>query len=511
MQWTLYKRRSTGGRLVANILLGVLGFFAATGLVIGAVAAGLEKSSSAGGFIGVSLVGIGVMWAYLPALSGFSDNTLQPRQFTLLPLRAEPLARALFLASLIGIPVPLTALAVLSIVGYAAARAPVTLVLAVPAAVLTLVLIVALSRVISLALSQAARTRRAREAALLLFVAGFCALYAGQFLLNGAIAAAGDGLGIVTVIPFAWGIAAVERAAHGEWMLGVAAVLGLAALDAALLAGWQRLIRRAFAGTIPLPSPSHGRRTRRGYLRGGWRASPRGAVVARELSLWGGDIRRRYQLLSPIAFAVMSGVLPLFLENFPFDARWGAWMVLLMAVMAALNLYGLDGKSFWHIALIPRAASADVRGRQLSWALVVTPVAVLPVVVVRAFGGAGFDRAAVPVAVTVSMIGVGAGLIAFASAAAPYPVPEARKMMSFSTRNSSSGAAIGWAFGAMGVLVVTTVPCALLAALLPGALEWLGALAAAAIGAIFWWSLGRKAIARLRDRPDLIQYAVTRA
>lgn len=233
--------------------------------------------------------------------------------------------------------------------------------------------------------------------------------------------------------------------------------------------------------------------------------------MARELSLWGGDIRRRYQLLSPIAFAVMSGVLPLFLENFPFDARWGAWMVLLMAVMAALNLYGLDGKSFWHIALIPRAASADVRGRQLSWALVVTPVAVLPVVVVRAFGGAGFDRAAVPVAVTVSMIGVGAGLIAFASAAAPYPVPEARKMMSFSTRNSSSGAAIGWAFGAMGVLVVTTVPCALLAALLPGALEWLGALAAAAIGAIFWWSLGRKAIARLRDRPDLIQYAVTRA
>lgn len=511
MQWTLYKRRSTGGRLAANIVVGVLGTCAAIGLVLGAVAAGVDGSSSAGGFIGAALVGLGVMWAYLPALSGFSDNTLQPRQFTLLPLRSGPFARALLLASLIGIPVPLSALALLSIVGYSAARAPVTLVLAVPAAALTLVLVVALSRVISLALSQAARTRRAREAALLLFVAGFCALYAGQFLLNGVIAAAdGDGLSIVTAIPFAWGIAAVERAAHGEWILGIAAVLGLAALDVALLTAWQRLIRRAFAGAIPLPTPSRSGRERRGYLRGGWRASPRGAVVARELSLWGGDIRRRYQLLSPIAFAVMSGVLPLFLDDFPFNARWGAWMVLLMAVMAALNLYGLDGKSFWHIALIPEAASADVRGRQLAWALVVTPIAVLPVIVVRAFGGAAFDSAAIPAAVTICMIGVGAGLIAFASAAAPYPVPEARKMMSFSTRNSSSGPAIGWAFGSMGVLAVTTVPCALLAGLLPGALGWLGVVAAAAIGAAFWWMLGRNAIGRLRSRPDLIQYAITR-
>ncbi|MGX9295118.1 ABC transporter permease [Tsukamurella paurometabola] len=511
MQWTLYKRRSTGGRLAATIVVGVLGACGAVALVVGAVAAGLDGSDSAGGFIGAGLVGIGVMWAYLPALSGFSDNTLQPRQFTLLPLRSAPLARALLLASLIGVPVPLTALALLSVVAYSAALAPVTLVLAVPAAVLTLVLVVALSRVISLALSQAARTRRAREAALLLFVAGFCALYAGQFLLNGIITASdGKGWSVATAVPFAWGIAAVARAAHGEWAIAIAAVLGLAALDAALLGTWQRLIDRTFAGRVPAPTESRTGRERRGYRRGGWRASPRGAVVARELSLWGGDIRRRYQLLSPIAFAVMSGVLPLFLDDFPFNARWGAWMVLLMAVLGALNLYGLDGKSFWHVALVPEAAPADVRGRQLAWAIVVTPIAVVPVIVVRAFGGAPFDRVAVPVAVTACMIGVGAGLVALASATAPYPVPEARKMMSFSTRTSSSGAAIGWGFGSMGVLALTTLPCALLAVLLPGPLAWLGVLVGVGLGATFWWLMGRRAIGRLRQRPDLIQYAVTR-
>ncbi|WP_238219144.1 ABC transporter permease [Tsukamurella pulmonis] len=511
MQWTLYKRRSTGGRLAVTIVLGILGTLAALGLVLGAVAAGLERSSSAAAYIAATLVGIGVLWAYLPALSGFSDNTLQPRQFTLLPLQRE-LARALFLASLIGVPVPLTALAFLSVIGYAAARAPLTLVLAAPAALLTVVLVVALSRVISLTLSQAVRTRRGREAALLLFVAGFCVLYAGQFLLNKLLATAGDdGPRIALAIPFAWGIAAVERAVDGQWGIALGAVAGLAALDAALLAAWQSLVRRLFAGAVPVPTSSRSGRERRGRLRGGWRAGPRGAVVARELSLWGGDVRRRYQLMAPIAFGIMSGVLPLFVDDFPFDARWGAWMVLLMAVMSGLNLYGLDGRSFWHIAMIPRAAGADVRGRQLAWALVIAPIAVLPVIIVRAFGDDPLDRLAVPAAVTVCAIGVGAGLVVLASAAAPYPVPEARKMMSVATRNSSSGAAIGWAFASAGILVVTVGPCALLGALLPGAASWIAVPVAAAVGGAGWWLLGRSAVQRLQRSPDQIHYAVTRA
>ncbi|GAB3133090.1 hypothetical protein GCM10027289_22290 [Tsukamurella serpentis] len=511
MHWTLYKRRSTGGRLLVNILFGLLGALAAAGLVAGAIAAGLQRSSSAGAVIATALIGIGLMWAYLPALSGFSDNALHPRQFTLLPVRPAPLARALFTASLIGMPVPLTLLACTSIVGYSAFRSPVTLLLAVPAVPLTALLMVALSRVISLGLSQAAQSRRAREAVLLLFVTGFCALYAGQFMLNRLVSAAERGaLGPALAVPFAWGVGAVERAAQGDWLLAVGAVAALAALDAALIGAWQLLIRRQFSGKGAVPSGSQRRRERRGYLRRGWRARPTGAVVARELSLWRGDIRRRYQLLSPIAFAVMSGLLPLLLEGFPFNARWGAWIALLMAVMAALNLYGLDGKSFWHLAMVPGAAAADVRGRQLAWVIVTIPIAVLPVLLVRAFGDSPLERLAVPVTVTVCMLGVGSGLMAYASAAAPYPVPEARKMMSFSTRNSSSGAAIGMAFGSMGLLLVTAGPCALLAALLPGPASWLAVPVALAVGAGGWWWLGRAAVGRLQRYPDRIQYDVTR-
>ncbi|WP_019200421.1 hypothetical protein [Tsukamurella sp. 1534] len=511
MQWALYKRRATGGRLAANILFGVAGALGAIGMVLGGVAAGAARDPDAGAWVAASLVALGAMWAYLPAMSGFSDSVLQPRQFTLLPLPAGGFARALFTASLIGIPVPLTLVASLAVVGYAAVRDPATVLLALPAAPLTALFVVALSRVIALALSQAVRSRRAREAALLLFVAGFCALYAAQFALNDLIASASGAPMITYAIPFAWGLTAVERAAEGDWAVAAAALLGLAALTALTLAAWQWLVRRLFTGQVPLPTGSGRTRDRTAYRRAGWRATPLGAVVTRELSLWFGDVRRRYQLLMPIAFAVMSGVIPLFSEDFPFNARWGPWMALLMSVMAALNLYGLDGKAFWHLAMIPSAAGPDVRGRQIAWALVNAPIAIAAAVVVRAFGADPLDRVAVPAAVIVCMLGVGGGLVAYASVAAPYPVPEARKMMSFSTRNSAGGAAIGWSFGSMGVLAVTTVPCALLAALLPGPAGWLGVPAALVVGGVAWWWLGVIATRKLVARPDLIQYAVTRA
>ncbi|GAA1101755.1 ABC transporter permease [Tsukamurella strandjordii] len=512
MQWTLYKRRSSGGRLALNILAGVFAALVAIALVVGSVAIGISGDPAGGAWMAVVLAGIGAMWAYLPALSGFSDSGLQPRQFTLLPLRPRPFARALFLSSLIGIPVPVTVLACCLILGYAAGRAPVTLLVAIPAVPLTALLFVALSRVISLGLSQAIRSRRGRELAMLAFVLVFCVLYAGQFVLNQRLGETFDAGGPrgAYAIPFAWGIAAVERAAEGQWSIAIGALIGLAALSGLLLLAWQALVARLFDGRVAPSTSERSARSRSGYLRQGWRATPRGAVVARELAAWRGDVRRLYQLLPTLAFGAMSAVMPLFLPDFPFNARWGAYFVLMMATMGAMNLYGLDGKTFWHLAMVPSAASADVRGRQIAWALVTLPIAVVAAVVVRAFGDDPWDRVEVPIAVTVAMLGVGAGLMIAGSASAPYPVPDAKKMMSFSTRNSAGGAAIGWSLGSIGILAVTAVPCALLAALLPAPLRWTGIALAAVLGALGWWWGGRIATGRLITRPDLIQYAVTR-
>ncbi|ADG79665.1 ABC transporter permease protein OS=Tsukamurella paurometabola (strain ATCC 8368 / DSM / CCUG 35730 / CIP 100753 / JCM 10117 / KCTC 9821 / NBRC 16120 /NCIMB 702349 / NCTC 13040) OX=521096 GN=Tpau_3073 PE=4 SV=1 [Tsukamurella paurometabola] len=512
MQWTLYKRRARGGRLALNIIVGVVATLVALGLVLGSVAIGVSGDAAGGAWMAAALAGIGAMWAYLPALSGFSDSTLQPRQFTLLPLRPRPFARALFLASLIGMPFPITVLACCLIVGYAIGRAPITLLVALPAVPLTALLFVALSRVISLGLSQAIRSRRGRELAMLAFVVVFCVLYAGQFILNQRIGETIDSGGprAAYAIPFAWGITAVERAAQGQWLIAVCALLALATLCGLLLLAWQALVGRLFDGRVAPPTAERSARSRTNYRRQGWRASPRGAVIARELSAWRGDVRRLYQLLPTLAFAVMSAVMPLFLPDFPFNARWGAYFVLMMAIMGAMNLYGLDGKTFWHLAMVPAAASADVRGRQIAWAAVTLPIAAVSAVVVRLFGDDPWDRIEVPIAVTVVMLGVGAGAMIAGSATVPYPVPDAKKMMSFSTRNSAGGAAIGWTFGALGVLVLTTVPCALLAALLPAPFRWLGVLLAVVLGAVGWWWGGRVATRRLVDRPDLIQYQVTR-
>ncbi|XGU20058.1 hypothetical protein ACETU7_01935 [Rhodococcus sp. 3Y1] len=203
-------------------------------------------------------------------------------------------------------------------------------------------------------------------------------------------------------------------------------------VDLALLWSWQRLVVRYFngkvaesAGATSVQLKNQGR-----DIRTGWRASRLGTVISRELSLWHGDMRRRTQLLSVAIMTLVSGFGPLISSSIPFSAAWGAWFLIYLAMAAGSNLYGFDGASIWHLVMIPEAAAADVRGRQIAWAIVMTPFVVVATAAVRIFGDLGTDRLAVPLAVGISMMGVGAGLAVAISAKAPYPVPEMKKTFS---------------------------------------------------------------------------------
>ncbi|MGL4304518.1 MAG: ABC transporter permease [Mycobacteriaceae bacterium] len=518
MRVTLYKRQFSGGTAVVKVLAGLLGLIASLGLCLQAALPIEGSQALIGGRTALVLASVGLMWALMPVLSGISENSLQPRHFQLLSVNPQKLATALLSTSMLGIVVPVTVVASAVIPIYALMHQPSALIFAVIAWPATVLLFVLTARVLMLLMSQLLKSRRSRELALLVFSAVFASLYLLQYPLTSSMSRVVDGevtwpLTVAHSIPFAWGVTSVDAVIDGHWVLAALAVLGLIILDMLLLFAWQKLVLRYFDGAV---SESVGATAAQIKNQGkdiqqGWRASRLGAVVSRELSLWRGDIRRRTQLLSVVIMALLSGIGPLLSPLIPFNATWGAWIVLFAGMAAGSDMYGFDGKSLWHIVMIPEAIKADVRGRQIVWLLVIAPFAVSATVVVRIFGDTGMDRLAVPLAITVVMFGVGGGLAMVSSALAPYPVPEASKTFSISTRNSFKANAFVFLLISIGILLATTVPCALLAALLPEPSNYVAVLVAAIIGAVgFWWG-GQIAIKKMQKDADLIFAQVSKS
>ena len=518
MRMTLYKRQFTGGRAVIKVIAALFGVLGAALLCLRASGKNGVSPDLVSGTTSLALSAIGVMWILMPIMSGLSDDNLHPRHFQLLPLEPVRLARALFSTSLVGMTVPITALAAAAIPIYAATHHPAALPLAIIAWPATVLLIVGTSRVAMLAMSQLLRSRRSRELGLLAFGTFFGGLYLLQFPLQSRLGTVVDGdvtwpLTVAHSIPFAWGITSVDAAAGGAWLLAAGAVLALVLVDLALLWSWQRLVVRYFngkvaesAGATSVQLKNQGR-----DIRTGWRASRLGTVISRELSLWHGDMRRRTQLLSVAIMTLVSGFGPLISSSIPFSAAWGAWFLIYLAMAAGSNLYGFDGASIWHLVMIPEAAAADVRGRQIAWAIVTTPFVVVATAAVRIFGDLGTDRLAVPLAVGISMMGVGAGLAVAISAKAPYPVPEMKKTFSLNTRGSFNGSSFGLIILAIVIFAATTAPGVLLGALLPNPVNYFAIPVAVAIGALGAWIGGRVAITRMQREPDRILFAVTTA
>lgn len=515
MRVTLYKRQFTGGRAVIKVVAALFGVLGAALLCLQATGTSVSSSELVSGTTSLALSAIGVMWILMPIMSGLSDDNLHPRHFQLLPLEPVRLARALFSTSLVGMTVPITALAAAAIPIYAATHHAAALPLAIVAWPTTVLLIVGTSRVAMLAMSQLLRSRRSRELGLLAFSTFFGGLYLLQFPLQSRLGTVVDGdvtwpLTVAHSIPFAWGITSVDAAAGGAWLLAAGAVLALVLVDLALLWSWQRLVVRYFNGKVAESAGATSVQLKnQGDIRTGWRASRLGTVISRELSLWHGDMRRRTQLLSVAIMTLVSGFGPLISSSIPFSAAWGAWFLIYLAMAAGSNLYGFDGASIWHLVMIPEAAAADVRGRQIAWAIVMTPFVVVATAAVRIFGDLGTDRLAVPIAVGISMMGVGAGLVVAISAKAPYPVPEMKKTFSFNTRGSFNGSSFGLIILAIVIFAATTAPGVLLGALLPNPVNYFAIPVAVAIGALGAWIGGRVAITRMQREPDRILFAVT--
>jgi ABC-2 type transport system permease protein len=428
------------------------------------------------------------------AAVGEDQGVLAPEVFGLLPVPRRRLSHALLLAGLADPALVLCAVAFCALVAYAIGQG-------IAATVVAVVGIALLSLALGLATTVAggawsSGSRGGRDASTLLVTLGIAVLGSAGATFPLVIAAIADGrapvlAAVVDGLPTGWPADAVDAAVHGEVWRAVLPLAGLVALIAAIVAVWPGVLSRRMDG----------RRNRTVRAHVGHRrlpATPVWAVAARELRLWTRHQVRIVCALVSVFFGLWPGILSAINGGETLLPFVGA-ATLLLATACSVNLYGSDGAWLWATALVPGAARADVRGRQLGWLLVFGPYAVVMTVALTTVAG---QLWAWPwaLAFTAALLGGGAGLCVLGSLVAPLAPAD------------DGGPTPAWSLKIHLALLAALLPLLPGAALLvlgtvqeDAALRWAAVPVSATIGLALASGLGRVAVGRLRARePDLI-------
>ena len=457
-------------------------------------------------------------WAMGPIAVRGAGQGLRPEWFALLPVPPARLAAGLLAASFVGAAPAITLVAFTALPVAAARLGVVPLVVAVPAALLELVLVVVLSRVVVAALTATLSSRHGQELGGLLITV-VIALASGGWSLAVVLAqqlAAGPGPALgaaLRALPSGWGAVAVAAADRSDWLVMAAALAGLVLISGLLLAAWAGLLSR----TMRRPAGRAGGAAARGAVPPGtdaglpaaWRplpAGPTGAVVGKELYAWRRDSARTLLLLMALLISGLNMVVPALAFGAPALLPWVGLSTALIASTGAANVYGEDGTALWLTRMVPGVERADVRGRQVAWLLVVGPATVVLTVALIALGGQGWAwpwaLALLPV-----VLGVTPGLMVWMSVASPVPEKDAHlRAGPFDTGDdpSTSGTLAGHGWLLMLLVAGAAVPCAALVLLGTlwerPALQVAGVLAGFATGGLLYWWGGRVAARRLADR-----------
>jgi ABC-2 type transport system permease protein len=176
-----------------------------------------------------------------------------------------------------------------------------------------------------------------------------------------------------------------------------------------------------------------------------------------------------------------------------------------MGVVTCANLYGQDGTALWLTVLMPGTERADVRGRQLAWALLYGSMALVLTVAGTVASGRA-DLWPWALAATAAVVGGGAGLLPLIGVGQLVPGPDPHQ-----NRNSplDHGDLTGQAFVAMFLAAVLPLP-ALLPAIIGAALDsdaliWAAVPAGILTGALGYWLFGTWAAQSLAVRgPELL-------
>lgn len=420
--------RQSSGRKAVFITSLVFTLLLAAGQVLGLV---LLRGNEHAGTVVVLLTGVVALgWAVLPLFFPSGDDTLDPTRLVMLPLRPEPLIRALLVSSMIGIG-PLFTLCLVVGSAIALAHGAAGVVFAVLAVPLTMLLCVALSRAVATANVRLLNSRKGRDLAVL---SGLVIAVGIQFVNFGAqrlgqagglstLEPAGD---VVRWLPGASAVASVDAASDGAYGVAVAQLLITVAALAALMWMWQRTLVRLMTSpdgsTLAAAGPA-----REESGRGGLSALlPEGrtaTVMQRSLRYLARDPKTKAAWVTALA---VGAIVPLLNAVQGTGSVYFACFAAGMLGMQMYNQFGQDTSAFWMVALTissPRDAYVELRARALVLLLLTLPFTLLVCAVTAAVIG---DWQALPGALGLSFALLGSMLAtgAVASALFPYSIPQ---------------------------------------------------------------------------------------
>jgi ABC-2 type transport system permease protein len=471
-------------QMVSGATAGVLAAAATVWLV-------LATGDRAGDTLAIGLASWVIGWVVGPMMSG-TDPGIRREHLALLPLTHRQTAVALFGAALVGVGPAVTLVAMLALVCYGVALGGAAAAVGPLAAVLTVLLVVALSNVVVTGIGALLRSRW--SAALTAIPWGILTCFAAQGWVVVAAVTGGSDNGLppaiataLRVIPSGWPLAAVEAAGRGDRLVAAGVLAGLVVLTGAALLVWGRLLRRP--ATPPVIEPAGGR---------DWQpATTRAAVVGKELRTWSRDLVRIHFLAFALVYATTYSLLPLLIGSTDYLPLTGVFAVVL-AVGASAHLYSSDGTALWQTLMTPGVERAEVRGRQLAWLLTIGPVAALLTAAGVVANGrpdiASWATGLLPV-----VLGAGAGLVVLVSVYVPIRITDPHRRGS--NPGQDGGAIAGLIWLAIGALAVLSAPVLALLGLGQArhdhALMWTASPAGIAIGPLLAWGFGRLAARRL--------------
>ncbi|MFJ9185543.1 MULTISPECIES: transporter [Streptomyces] len=420
--------RQSSGRRAAFIASLVVTLLLAAAQVLGLV---LLRGNEHAGTVVVLLTGVVALgWAVLPLFFPSGDDTLDPTRLVMLPLRPEPLIRALLVSSMIGIgPLFTLCLAVGSVLALAHGAAGIVFaVLAVP---LTMLLCVALSRAVTTANVRLLNSRKGRDLAVL---SGLVIAVGIQFVNFGAqrlgqaggLSTLDPAADVVRWLPGASAVASVDAASDGSYGVAVAQLLITVAALAALMWMWQRstvrLMTSPDGSTLAAAEPA-----REESGRGGLSALlPEGrtaTVMQRSLRYVARDPKTKAAWVTALA---VGAIVPLLNAVQGTGSVYFACFAAGMLGMQMYNQFGQDTSAFWMVALTissPRDAYVELRARAFVLLLLTLPFTLVVCAVTAAVIG---DWRSLPGALGLSFALLGSMLAtgAVASALFPYSIPQ---------------------------------------------------------------------------------------
>ena len=502
MKLTVLRREARGPRS-GWVLGGAAAGLALAAVTIGAAMLRARSPGTLADLLGVVFAVWALGWMLGPAYSG--QPLLRAEQFRLLPIPRRRLALGLLAAAFAGVTAPVTFIAFTALVVFGIRLGMVPALIALPAVVLQLILVVRLSRVTGSLFGALSRSRGGAVVSALLTAVMLVASSSGWIVLAALhpLVATGFPAGFsaaVRALPSSWAVLAVEASSRSDWLMTATPLLGLIAVLLLLWLTWERSLGPARWPRPAVRGSPAGRAAPRRWMPAGTTA----AVLVKELRTWRRDPQRLTSLVVAPAFAVMTCLAPAALRATAFLPFLGA-LTALMAAVTSANLYGQDGTALWLTLLIPGSERADVRGRQLAWLALFAPMTL----VLTAAGTAASGRPDLwpgALAATFALLGGGAGLLPAVAIVLPAPTPGPRDRKNAPLGDTDE---LGPALVMLFLALATAAPAAatVLAGELTGrpALRWAALAVGVITGMLSYALLGRAAQPSLiRRGPELL-------